>query len=262
MRFYYISLFSLILLGLIYVFGTVFLVWLRKLLKKRWNGAWKVMVPLFLLLYIGPIAEELWIAWNFGQLCKKEAGIFINKTVEVDGFYDDTGGTIGIVRDGGYKWAEGPGRNGNGAYRLTKGDDALTLKAIARFESDNPGSTASERPSITVQMSPDVEVLVFPQKHESWRMQILDQPNARYHYVRVADHLEVALGIKKFERAVVDTLTSEILGNSVDFSRQAPWFFIHLDKPVMFCRETENAAHKIGKPFSYRLVLTPQQSGT
>ena len=90
MRFYYIGLFSLLLLGVVYFVGTGLLVWLGSWLRKRWKHAWIAMVPLFVLLYIGPVAEELWIAWNFGQLCKKDAGIFVNRTVEVEGFYDAT----------------------------------------------------------------------------------------------------------------------------------------------------------------------------
>ncbi len=91
MRFYYISIFSVLLLGLIYLVGTGLLTWFGLWLRKKWKRAWMVMVPLFLLLYAGPVAEEFWIAWNFDRLCKKDAGIFVYKTVEVDGFYDATG---------------------------------------------------------------------------------------------------------------------------------------------------------------------------
>ena len=74
MRFYYVSIFSILLLGLIYLIGTGLLTWFGLWLRKRWKRAWMLMVPLFLLLYAGPVAEEFWIAWNFGQLCKKDAG--------------------------------------------------------------------------------------------------------------------------------------------------------------------------------------------
>ena len=110
MRVYYISFFSLILLGVIYAVGTGLLVWFGSWLRKQWKWAWIVMVPLFLLLYAAPVAEEFWIAWNFAQLCRKDAGIFIIKTVEVEGFYDETHGwRADKLRDSGYRWVEGRG---------------------------------------------------------------------------------------------------------------------------------------------------------
>lgn len=109
MRFYYISIFSVMFLGVLYLLGTGLLVWIWYRLRK-WKWAWMVMVPLFVLLYIGPIAEELWIAWNFGRLCSKDAGIFVYKTVQVEGFYDDTHGwRADKLRASGYQWVEGRG---------------------------------------------------------------------------------------------------------------------------------------------------------
>jgi len=75
MRFYYISILSIVLLAVIYLIGTVLLVWLGKWLRKRWKHPWVAVTPLFLLLYLGPVAEEFWIAWNFGQLCKGRNGV-------------------------------------------------------------------------------------------------------------------------------------------------------------------------------------------
>ena len=50
----------------------------------RWTA-----VPLVLVL---PWADEIWIASRFAELCK-DAGVHITRTVEVDGFYDQTGRT-------------------------------------------------------------------------------------------------------------------------------------------------------------------------
>lgn len=132
MRFFYVSLFSLILLGLIYVFGTMFLVWLGKTLRRRWDGAWKLMVPLFLLLYIGPIAEELWISWNFGQLCKKDAGIFVYETVEVDGFYDDTSHWWRQLAESDYQFVESRDNTFGGLYRVERDGENLKHSEIER----------------------------------------------------------------------------------------------------------------------------------
>jgi len=139
MRFYYISILSIVLLAVIYLIGTVLLVWLGKWLRKRWKHAWVAVTPLFLLLYLGPVAEEFWIAWNFGQLCKKDAGIFIYKTVEVDGFYDDTHGwRADKLRESGYRWIEGRGRESLWRHeRVGEGEEIRSFKierATARYQ--------------------------------------------------------------------------------------------------------------------------------
>src|SRR5262249_27203494 len=109
MIFYYYSFFGLLLIVLIYVLGGVLLALLWFALR-RWKRACTVLLPLLVLLLVLPWVEELWIAWNFGQLCKKDAGIFVYRTVEVDGFYDDTHGwTAEDLRKSGYQWVEGRG---------------------------------------------------------------------------------------------------------------------------------------------------------
>ena len=256
MRFYYVSLFSLILLGLIYIFGTMFLVWLGKTLRKRWDGAWKLMVPLFLLLYIGPIAEELWISWNFGQLCKKDAGIFIYKTVEVEGFYHSTAAALDLVRPGRYKFIETDDQYGDGAKRLEFGDEQLRKEAIARYEEQNPGKLAADRDYIRVDMDEKTQALVYPTRGESWRITKLEQPTSRYHYKELASHLPVSHQVKKFERVVLDSEADEIVGRYLNYRRGAPWFFIALDRPTMPCDNTENDTRKYGSVI-YHAVLKP-----
>ena len=89
MRFYYLSLLSLtawIVYGVVAV-TLVSLLW-RKLLKLSIrNAGFGVLV---LAVLIAPWVEELWIAYNFDRLCRRDSGIFIYKTVEAEGFYDDT----------------------------------------------------------------------------------------------------------------------------------------------------------------------------
>ena len=136
MKFYYISFFSLTLLGIIYVIGTAVLALFGAWLSKRTRNAKKAMVPLFVLLYIGPISEELWIARNFGHLCRKEAGLFINKIVEVDGFYDDTHGWRGdLLRDSGYTWMEGRDDSGG---KIQYWRHELVGNEIQSFVIDHP----------------------------------------------------------------------------------------------------------------------------
>ncbi len=133
MRFYYISIFSILLLGLIYLIGTGLLTWFGLWLRKRWKRAWMLMVPLFLLLYTGPVAEEFWIAWNFGQLCKKDAGIFINKTVEAEGFYDDTTHWWRQLAESNYQFVESRDNTYGGLWRVERDG-----KEVRHFKIDHP----------------------------------------------------------------------------------------------------------------------------
>ena len=88
MGFYYFSIFSIVPLGIAY--GMLFLVyWGIARLTRGIPGRKALLVVVGMVFLILPVAEELWIAWNFGQACK-EAGTVITKRVNVDGFYDDT----------------------------------------------------------------------------------------------------------------------------------------------------------------------------
>jgi hypothetical protein len=231
MRFYYVSLFSLILLGLIYVFGTMFLVWLGKTLRKRWDGAWKLMVPLFALLYIGPIAEEPWIAWNFGQSCKKDAGIFVYKTVEVDGFYD-------------------------AAAVLPRVYDPLAPQSVEYYEK---GGYRYYELGLS-QPSGDPNKVVHIEKVEGvWTPTVLDRPTARYHYKELASHLPVSHQVKKFERVVVDQQTQDVLGRYLIYYRGAPWFFIGLDRPTIPCVESRDSWTEGRSMMVWQSVLLPKK---
>jgi hypothetical protein len=115
MRFYYISIFSWLAYAAVAFVSIVllWLVWTRLLKLNTRNPAYWILVAAIL---IGPWVEELWIAYNFDRLCRKDAGVFITKTVEVDGFYDDTHGwRPDKLRTSGYKFMEG--RDGGTIWR-------------------------------------------------------------------------------------------------------------------------------------------------
>ena len=228
MRFYYISLISIVLLFVIWIVGTGLLVWLGSHLRKTRKRIWPVMLPLFLLLYLAPIAEELWIAWNFGQLCKKDAGIFIYQTVEVDGFYDATRPThagprtpqaIESYEKGGYKFYEL-------VYRNRKG-------------------------------GPN-KVVHIEKQDGVWTPTVIDQPTARYHYRWPHMSSSVAHKIVKGERVVVDSQTDQVLGRHLNYARKAPWFFVHLDRSNMGCIEVKEDERERGSVFGPRMVLFPK----
>jgi hypothetical protein len=229
MRFYYINIFSVILLVLIWLIGTGLLVWLGSYLRKTRKRVWPVLVPLFLLLYIGPIAEELWIAWNFGQLCKKDAGIFIYKTVEVEGFYDSTRPTHA-----------GP----------------PTAQAVASFEL---GGYQFYEMLFPNRKGGSHQVVHLEKTNGVWTPTVLDQPTARYHYKELASHLPVSHQVKKFERVVVDQENKKVLGRYLNYYRGAPWFFIGLDRPTIPCAEARDRWAEGRSMLVWQSVLLPKE---
>ena len=110
MGFYYISIFSLILLLVIYG-GLLLLWWGIARTTRGMPGRKALLTVVGVVFLILPVGEELWIAYNFEQMCRKDAGISIKKTVEADGFYDDTHGwRADKLRESGFKWVEGRDR--------------------------------------------------------------------------------------------------------------------------------------------------------
>jgi len=67
--------------------GLFRLIWTRGL-NRKWTGLVFIISAAVMLLL--PWTEEFWIAHNFGRLCRTDAGLHIARTVDVDGFYDDT----------------------------------------------------------------------------------------------------------------------------------------------------------------------------
>lgn len=132
MSFYYLSIFSLIFIAVLYavVLGLIWFVWV-KLNKRKFSGpaAWCVVA----LVLVVPWLEEFWIAWNFGQLCRKDAGIVINKVVEVEGFYDDTTHWWRQLAESGYQFVESRDSTYGGLYRVEKNG-----AEIKHFKIDRP----------------------------------------------------------------------------------------------------------------------------
>ncbi len=207
MRFYYLSIISILLLLLIWSIGTWLLVRFGAQLKESHTRVWPLMLPLFLLLYLGPIAEELYIAWNFDRLCKKDAGIFVYKTVQVDGFYDDTHAwRADKLEKSGFRWVEGR--------------DRTTFKEVY-WRHEWVG--------------------------DKIRSYEIERPTARYHYKMVASHKPVAHQIDQFEDVVEDTHDDQVIGRYMNYRRGAPWFFIGLGRPTIPCEETQKDTRKYGR---------------
>ena len=212
MRFYYYSFFGVLLILLVYALGGALLgaLWFA---LRRWKRAWVLMLPLFALLLILPWAEELWIAWNFGQLCKKDAGTSILKTVEVDGFYDETHGwRADALRQSGYRWMEGRGEESY--WRHDRVGDEVRSVRIA-------------------------------------------QPTARFQFTRDSG-TKVFYKVSRQTSSVMDRVTGELLGRYTRYNREAPWFFIGLDRPRMSCDGSDGPPAK-NSFLIYRDVLKPRE---
>lgn len=89
MRFYYFSVISAAFAAVVsaIALGIFWLFWTK--------GQGRRLTPVVALIstvafFALPWSEELWIAFRFGSMCTTDGGIFINKTVAADGFYDAT----------------------------------------------------------------------------------------------------------------------------------------------------------------------------
>ena len=258
MKFYYISIFSILLLGLIYLIGTGVLAWFGLWLRKRWKQAWMLMVPLFLLLYAGPVAEEFWIAWNFGQLCKKDAGLFVYKTVETDGFYDATmRSAFENTKLGGYHFVEHATEDRKGVERVERVDDSLRNQALAWYARTTPGQERPKNRSIFYPLNDMETIAVLPNGVDAWKITRLDQPTARYHYTTNIYGTSVRHKITRQESRVSDATTGEIIGRYVEYGRRPPWFFVALGEPPVSCDGPDGGPNSKHNRLIYRDVLIP-----
>jgi hypothetical protein len=252
MRFYYMSIFSLVFIAVIYAVA-IFLA--SKLLGKKFKGivAWVVIAAIL----IAPWTEELWIAYNFGQLCRKDAGIFINKTVEVDGFYDSTmRSAYENTKPGRYRFVEHATEDRHGFERVQRATEEERLRALAWYAENNPGKGRPKDRSIFQPLSEKEVVAVLPNDMDAWRITKLDKPTARYHYRNVDLLRPVSHQIDRVEDVVVDVQTGDVLGRYVNYYRGPYWFFIHLSRPTIPCEETQVATRKYGS-LIYPKVLIP-----
>jgi hypothetical protein len=218
MGFYYTSLLSTIPLAIAYaVLGLVYWGIVRATRAARWRRT--VLSAIGVVFLLLPISEELWIAWNFGQACK-EAGTFIYKKVRVDGFYDDT---------------------------RTTHAGMPTPQAVESFE--HSGFRFLE-------MRGREKFVRLEKIDGQWKPIVLDRPTARYHYTKPYSHTSVGHKIKMFEYLVRDTQAGEVLARERTYAREAPWYFVSLDRPTLFCPVSGRYGEKIHATI-YDLVLQP-----
>jgi hypothetical protein len=132
MGFYYFSLLSVPLLGVVY--GLLLLLfWGVARVTRGMPGRAGLLGVVGAVFLVLPVAEELWIAWNFGQLCKKDAGLFVKKTVEVEGFYDDTTHWWRQLAESKFQFVESRDNTYGGLFRVER--DGAGLR---HFKIDRP----------------------------------------------------------------------------------------------------------------------------
>ena len=210
MDFYYFSVLSLIPLAIAYgILALVFYGVARASAGKRWRKA--LLLVLGTCFAVLPIAEELWIAWSFGQACK-EAGTFIYKKVQVDGFYDDTTHWWRQLSESQYQFVESRDNLDGTLWRVER-----TNKEIRHFK--------------------------------------IDRPTTRYHFKRTYDLKLIGHKIKKDEHIVLNSETGEVLAKETIYTRQPNWFFIHLDRPVMFCPTASERSQNVRRMLFENVLL-------
>lgn len=231
LRFYYWTGLNWIILFPTYLIGAGLLALLWWRLAKRMKRAWIVMVPLFGLLAIGPWMEEFWIAWNFGRLCKKDAGIFIHKVVEVEGFYDATAGLYAATNPVPDAAADYYEKGGFQFYELSMA---------------NPRGGPSR-------------VVHYAKVNGVWTATVQDHPKARYHYTTNIYGSRAAHKITRQESLVTDKSTEEVIGRYVEYGRRPPWFFIGLGESPYSCDGPDGGPNSKYNRLIYRKVLKPIQ---
>jgi hypothetical protein len=257
-RFYYFSISSLMLYGTLAVIALALLwaLWTKVLRLKTATPVYWVLVAAIL---VGPWVEELWIAYNFDRLCRKDAGVFVNKTVQVDGFYDSTlRSAYELTNAGRYKFVEHPTEDRKGTERVELATTAERERALAWYAERNPGKERPKDRSVFYPAKEKEVIAVLPNGIDAWKVTRLDKPTARYQYITINSHTPVAHRITRFEDIVGDAQTGEVLGRYVNYYRGSYSFFISLSAPTIPCRETQAGTRQHGS-LIYRAVLIPSK---
>ncbi len=203
---------------------------------KPWRRA--PIAVLALAFLILPYADELWIAWRFSNLCE-DAGVHINRKVEVEGFVDATTRESLAYAEEFVITDPGPIRDFDRAgYRFT---ESLFSNGKVRHLERVPGGI---------------------------RVTILDRPMARYVYKFANPKREVAIGLKleKRETIIVDSKTEEVIGRETSFNRYPGWieglWVRFLGSGQTICNRPLNDIEKTtltGAPYYYVLIPATKQ---
>lgn len=214
MGFYYFSIFSLVPLAIAYgALGVLFWGIARGMRSVRRRGA--ILGAIAIVFLILPVGEELWIAWNFDQACK-QAGTFVYKKVQVEGFYDDTTHWWRQLKESStYKFVESRDTSTGALWRVERdGDDVRHFRI--------------ERPTARYHFKNIDPIGGTPWAHK---------------VVRSGSSL------------VFDVQSEEEVARYVSFARRPPWYFMGLDTPGFGCDAPKRWPYTRGSGLIYRDAL-------
>ena len=253
MSFYYFSILSFLLATIIsmILIAVLRVTWTRKNLPKGWLY---VLIPIAI---VAPWGEEWWIAYNFGQLCRKDAGLHIYKTVETEGFYNDTG-TTRLPPDSPYQFIEAPDDKGK-FHRVDRASSREKDSALNWHAEEFRGKQLEKGKNEWIKHPVDdqMQVIVEIDSGYAWRLTKLDKPAARYHYTRDRYGVSVAHKVSRQEERVIDTTSGELLGRYVVYSRKPHSYYLSFLGPYG-CDGPDGGPNTKQIPLIYRQVLKPK----
>jgi hypothetical protein len=259
MRFYYFSLFSWLAYAIVVavVLPLLWLVWTRILKLKTAKPAFWVLIA---AIVVGPWVEELWIAYNFDRLCRRDAGVFVNKTLEVDGFYDSTMRSgYEITKRAHFKFVEHPTEDRKGTERVELATTAERDMALRWYAERNPGSERPKDRSVFHPLSDRETIAVLPNGVDAWKITKLEKPTARYHFRSATSHqaIRAAHKIWREETSVVDTQTGELVGRYTSYARAPYWFYMSLGPGSYGCDGPDGGPNTKHSSLIYNQVFKP-----
>ncbi len=162
--------------------------WILKRRSWKWWAIGAIAIPLL----AAPIIEEIWIAHNFEKLCR-DAGVHVYKKVEADGYLNDTSRSVGSGLSSGLMYKD--------------------PKSLAEF--DRTGFRYKEY------MLRDGRAWHVERREGGVYGQVLDKPQAQYHYKFAHPKQEVPVGwkLEKREALVVDVNENEVIARELSFNR-------------------------------------------
>jgi hypothetical protein len=248
--FYYTSLLSIVPLAIAYgVMALAFWGVVAASRGIRYRKAVLFLAGIAALLV--PMSDELWIAWKYGQACN-EAGTFIYKTANVDGYYNDSGVITRIVGGPPYGYIESRDDK-SGFRRVERASEDEKVQTLGLLKAA-PGQARVTHNWVTRAVNERTSVTVEMDTGYAWKITKLDAPTSRYHFTS-RSHEPYSYKVVKHEYLITDRETKSVIARERVFGRYAPWFFIGLDAPVMLCRGVRNV-----KGMLYENALFPKSN--
>lgn len=145
---------------------------------------------LAILVFIAPIADEIYIAYRFAKLCE-DAGIAVVRRVRADGFYDDTMPSgYGLIEQYGYRFME---------HRSDRDGKVVHIEKLG----SDWRKTILERPTA---------------RYHYKRIVDYRDIDGRIHH-----EMPVDLRIQMTGWMIVDTETREVIARNVTYMRYPGW---------------------------------------